>query len=202
MIPPSGVIIVADQYNHRIRLITSPQPPALAACDSIWHHVALTYSPSASPHQLSAFLDGVLAFQLAATITLPARAASTLRVGWSGDLATNGGSLFAGSLSDLRVYSRSLSPAEVVALSQPLLPSVAHASQTPPAPTAGATAYSLACVAGYSGGTATLVRSAVDGSWAWAGGFSTPSCAACSPGTYSFGGAAACSSAARGETGR
>ncbi len=80
-IPSSGLIIVADTSNHCIRLVSSPQPPALAACDSTWHHVALTYSPSATLYQLLAYLDGTLAFQLTATITLPARAASTLRVG-------------------------------------------------------------------------------------------------------------------------
>jgi hypothetical protein len=117
VLPSSGVIAVADSENYRIRLIALP--PVLPACDSTWHHVALTYSPSASPYQLSAFLDGSLFLASAATITLPTRASSTLRIGWSGDSMTNGGSLFAGNVSDIRIYARALTAAEVAALSQP-----------------------------------------------------------------------------------
>ena len=92
MIPSSSsVIVAADAYNNRIRLISIPL--ALPACDSTWHHVALTYSPSATPYPLSAFLDGALVFSFNATITLPARASSTLRVGWSGNLTSNSGSV-------------------------------------------------------------------------------------------------------------
>ena len=186
VVPTSGTIVVADFYNCRIRLITLPF--ALPACDSTWHHVALTYSPSASPYTLSAFLDGALVFQVTATITLPARAASTLRVGWSGDLTSNSGSLFSGALAELRFFNRSLSAAEVLALSQPPLPSVAHATVSPAGPTLAAAAYTYSCDAGYGGATATLARSAIDGAWAWAGGGATPSCAACGlAGLYSYG---------------
>ena len=137
VIPSTGAIVLADQENHRIRIVTLPA--VLMTCDATWHHVALAYSPSASPHTLSAFLDGALAFQLAAAITLPARAASTLRVGWSGDLTANAGSLFAGSLAELRVYARALSTTEVAALSQPPLAAFANTAVTPSLPTAGAT---------------------------------------------------------------
>jgi hypothetical protein len=176
VIPSSGVIVVTDHWNHRLRLVTSPHPPALAACDSTWRHVALAYSPSASPHQLSAFLDGALAFQLAAAITLPARAASTLRVGWSGDLSSNAGSLFTGSLAELRIYNRSLSSAEVVALSQPPLAAFAYTAVVPAAPSAGATSYAFSCAAPAAGNGGIFTKSGVEGSWAWAGGIK-PSCA-------------------------
>ena len=93
------------------------------ACDSTWHHIALTYSPLAAPSALSAFLDGALnASSNAVTIILPNAADSMLRVGWSGDLAANGGSLFVGALSQLRIYSRALTTAEVLALATPPLP--------------------------------------------------------------------------------
>ena len=196
--PSSDLIVVADISNQRIRLL--PLPVALPACDSTWHHIALTYSPLASPSTLSAFLDGALVFTLAPTVALPARSASTLRVGWSGDLATNSGSLFSGLLAELRVYNRSLSAAEVLALSQPPLLAVAHATISPPSPTLAAAAYTYSCDAGYGGAMATLARSAVDGAWAWAGSGATPSCAACgSAGLYSYG-APSCAPCAPGAT--
>ena len=116
---PTGAIAIVSSVgvndqngNHNGYQIVTPTL-AIPACDSHWHHVALTYSPTAAPYTLSAFLDGALVAQLAATISLPAASASTLRVGWGGDLSVNGGSLFAGSLSDLRIYSRALSANEV-----------------------------------------------------------------------------------------
>ena len=173
VIPSTGAIVLADQENHRIRIVTLPA--VLMTCDATWHHVALTYSPLFSPYQLSAFLDGALAFQLAAAITLPARAASTLRVGWSGDLTANAGSLFAGSLAELRVYNRALSTTEVVALSQPPLAAFANTAVTPSLPTAGATSYAFVCTAHFTGPSATLARSSASGAWEWAGGI-MPSC--------------------------
>jgi DNA-binding beta-propeller fold protein YncE len=195
--PTTGAIIVADSGSRRIRLITIPA--VLPACDATWHHIALTYAPSASPYPLAAFLDGALVLALAATVTLPDASSSTLRVGWSGDLSANGGSLFAGAVSDLRIYTRSLTLAEVVALSQPKLPAVASAAQLPPAPSASATSYAWSCLAGFSGGSAALTRSAADGTWAWAGGVSAPSCRACDSSAYCFG-SAACASCAAGAT--
>jgi hypothetical protein len=180
VIPSSSVILVTDISQHRIWLVTSPQPPALAACDSTWHHVALTYSPSASPYQLSAFLDGALAFQLAAAITLPARAASTLRVGWSSDLTMNGGSLFAGALAELRIYNRTLSSAAIVALSQPPLAAFANTAVVPAAPIAGATSYAFSCTAPATGNGGVLTKSGADGSWTWTGDVK-PSCISASP---------------------
>ena len=119
-ITSNGALLVCDALNRRLRLVTLPPPAGtVRACDSTWRHVALTFSPSASPPTVSAFLDGALVFAVAATITLPIRSASTLRVGWSGDLSANGGSLFAGALSDLRIYSRALSAAEVAAFMVP-----------------------------------------------------------------------------------
>ena len=145
------------------------------ACDSTWHHAALVYSPTATPFQLSAFLDGALVFAQARTIALPTRSASTLRVGWSGNLSANGGSLFAGALAEMRIYNRSLSPDEVLALSQPPLTAFPHAVSSPSVPTLGATSYTFSCTALSTGTSATLARSAADGSWAWTGG-TVPAC--------------------------
>ena len=203
----AGMIVVADSGNNHIRLVTIPQPPALAACDSIWHHVALIYAPLASPYTLSAFLDGALAFHLASNVTLPIAAASTLRIGWSGDSSNNSGSLFVGLLAELRIYSRTLSLNEVVALSQPPLAAYANAAAVPNAPSRGAVSYGFSCSAGSSGSSKSQIRGS-DGAWFWAGGaapsctpcaagsFSGPgltSCAPCYPGTYSLAGASSCS---------
>lgn len=144
--------------------------PTLFACDLSWHHVALTYSPSeALP--LSGFVDGARTFQIAASITLPARSSSSLRVGWGGDMATNGGSLFEGSLAELRVYSRALSAAEVVALSQPPLAAFANTIVTPAVPVVGQPYYVFGCAPGATGQPGVMARNLTgDGSWAWAGG--------------------------------
>ena len=87
-------------------------PPPLPALPHLtpprWHHIAVTYEPSAWPLQLSGYLDGALAISIAAFISLPPASSSVLALGWSGDLAGNGGGLFAGSLADLRVYNSTL----------------------------------------------------------------------------------------------
>ena len=90
-------------------------PLSIPACDSTWHHIALTYSPPASS-QIAIYLDGSPLSSSSATITLPSSSASTLRIGWNGAASTNAGSLFAGSVSDLRLYSRALTAAEVLQL--------------------------------------------------------------------------------------
>ena len=83
--PSSGLIVVADQENNRIRLLALPALLALQACDATWHHVALTYSASPSSNTpLSACHYGSLVSQQNATITLPAAPSSTLRIGRSG----------------------------------------------------------------------------------------------------------------------
>ena len=197
-------VVVADTNNYRIRICAFSMPLiSLPSCDQSWHHVALTYAPAA-PFPLSAFLDGALAFSLAATITLPARASSTLRIGWSGNLTASGGSLFAGALAELRVYSRALSATEIAALSQPLLASYLAAfpnsAATPSTSTPGATSYLFSCTTSGSFGSATLARNALDGVWGWAGGV-TPSCTACPAGAYSSAsGGAACTPCPAGIT--
>jgi sugar lactone lactonase YvrE len=193
-----GSIFVADYGNHLIRKCSLPVL-ALPACDSTWHHLALTYSPAASPYSLSAFLDGALVFsQAATTITLPARASSSLRLGWSGSLSINAGSLFSGALAELRIYNRLLTTTEVVALSQPPLTGFPNAGASPSSPMAGTTSYAFLCSTAGSFGIATLMRNAADGSWSWAGGVA-PNCVACPAGYYSSG-AAACTACPVGVT--
>ena len=109
--PLTGALVVADSVNTRIRLVTLPA--ALPACDSTWHHVALTYSDGGAPYSLSAFVDGALVFASSPKIAIPSTT-STLRIGWSGD--TSGGSLYTGSVSDLRIYTSALTAAQVATL--------------------------------------------------------------------------------------
>ena len=89
---------------------------------------------------------------------------------------------FAGSLFDVRVFSRALSASEVLALSQPPL---VYPNTLAPAPVAGATSYSFPCAAGFYGPTATLARSAADNSWSWS---SAISCTPCPANTFSLAG--------------
>jgi hypothetical protein len=168
----------------------------LPACDGAWHHVAQTFAPAGSNGTLRAFVDGTLIAQVAVSVRLPAAAVSTLRVGKPGSSYYIGGGI---AVADLRVYNRSLSLAEVVALSQPALAAFAagsNASALAP-PNAGATAYAFACAAGFFGAPALLSRGPFDGVWAWAGGLA-PQCAACAAGRTSTGGQAPCSLCAPG----
>ena len=118
----------------------------------------------------------------------------SLRIGWSG----NAGSLFAGALSDLRIYNRTLLLTEVVAISQPPLPSYPNAVVSPPVPTAGATSYTWTCLAGFVGPSMTLSKSSTDGTWLTSGG--PVACLSCPSNSYSFGGTAACSPCAASAT--
>ena len=211
----TGMIVVLDTNQGGTRIRKAMPVFSFPVCDSTWHHIALTYSPTAAPYTLTAFLDGTRVYSTAIRITLPAASdpSTSLRVGWSGDSIKNAGSPFSGSLSELRIYNRTLSQAEVVALSQPPLGAFAslHLS-TRAAPQAGARAYAFACNAGSAGPLQSmLLRSPVDKSWAWAGaggvapvctpcaagfasvaGASSNVCAPCPPGMYSLGGASSC----------
>ena len=113
VVQSTGVIIVTCGS-----ILSLTAALVLPACDSNWHHVALTYSQSASPLQLSGFVDGALVLQQSVSIALPPASAATLRLGWSGDMSFNAGSLFVGTLFDPRVYNRTLSSVEVASLVQ------------------------------------------------------------------------------------
>ena len=86
-----------------------------------------------------------------------------------------------GAVSDMRVYSRALSPAEVLQLSQPplILPGANN-----PAPEAGAASYSWTqCGAGFFGTVSqTMTRNAATNAWTTSGGASN-TCSPCPAGT-------------------
>ena len=190
----TGVIYECDA-NGGVRRIVPPSPMASAfsagICDgSTWHHVAYVYDGFGSA-QL--FVDGSLA-----GTTLGASGAVTFFDAAHGapPVLSIGGyagaaEMFQGSLSNLRIYSRNISAAEVLALSQPPLPTVsALAVMTPPAPTALATAYSWSCAAGYAGNTLSITRSSADGSWSPLVGIL--SCTQCAAGWAAAPGATSC----------
>ena len=100
-------------------------------------------------------------------MTLAPLSASTLRVGWSGDLLVASGSLFSGAIAELRIYNRALSLAEVTSLSQPPLGAYPHTVVKPTLPDPGSVLYAFTSAANYSGRGGSLVRNVSgDGGWA------------------------------------
>ena len=104
-----GNMYVADFYNHRIRKITVDIGP-LPVCDSTWHHVALTYSGSSSTNTLTAYVDGLVVSSRSASYSISSlfSSTSTLRLGWNGLSPLSASESFSGSMSDVRIYNRSL----------------------------------------------------------------------------------------------
>ena len=122
-----------------------------------------------------------LGYNYAPDFILPPPSAGTqLRVGWSGDLTDNVGSLFSGALSDLRIYARILNSSEVLTLSQPPLGLFANSLVSPTVPTLGATDYTFFCNTQSTGNGGSLQKKGADGSWVWALGI-VPSCVLPSP---------------------
>jgi sugar lactone lactonase YvrE len=197
----NGNIYVADGSNHRVRKVTfSPSLPGpLPVCDSTWHHIALTYTGSSSTNTLIAYIDGVnIATSTSTTFVISTSSSSTssLRLGWNGLTPTStSGELFTGSMSDLRIYSRSLTSSEIVTLSQPYLTTYTNAIN--PSPIASSTLYTWYCSSGSYGPTITLTRSSSDGTWSSSG---SVNCQSCPANSYSYSGASSCSSCPTGSS--
>ena len=128
-----------------------------AFCDSVWHHVALVHTAGApgAVGTTAAYFDGALGtpggvdgglnprivYFPAQTYAIPTDGSASLAIG------SGLGRPFAGSLAELRIYSRALSSAEVAALSQPPLLAVPHAFSTPAAPLLSPSFYLFSCAA-------------------------------------------------------
>jgi hypothetical protein len=125
-------IYVADSDNNRIRKIAIPLPGPLPICDtnSTWHHIALTYTGSSSTNLLTAYVDGSQISSTSASFAISSISTSSLRLGWNGLTPVNSaGELFSGSMSDIRIYNRSLSLSEITFLKNP--PPTPTSSPTP-----------------------------------------------------------------------
>ena len=128
---------------------------------------------------------GVVGLGYARTDVLPSGGSGgTLRLGGNG----LGSEALAGTLGDVRVFSRALTGSEVMALASPPLN---YPLAINPTYSISATSYSWTCAAGAFGPAATMTYSAATQLWTWAGGVQV-NCQSCLPGTWSAGGAAAC----------
>ena len=139
--------------------------------------------PQATTHSTAPFdtsvyyLDGV---PQVTTLQYPwsiAPSMAALSIGSNGA----GGEFFAGSMSELRVYSRALSSQEVLTLSQP--PFASYPNVVVPTLVAGATTYTAVCQPGYFGPNVTFTKSAATGAWTLS---AAVSCTACPAGSYSI----------------
>jgi hypothetical protein len=177
----AGNVIVADTGNSAVKIIV--QLPLQSVCDASWHHLALTHGDSASS-ATKVYLDGALIATSQQTLAIPSDGTAALTVNW------NAASVSAGVVSDVRLYRRALSAAEVLTLSQPPLTGYPNTAIVPAAPVLGATSYAFSCAAGSSGSGATQIRG-LDRSWSWAAG-AGPSCAPCAAGSWSGPGSPSC----------
>ena len=194
---PSGVALdsfknlyVADRNNQRIRKISfSPSLPGpLPVCDATYHHIALTYSGSSSSNMLSAYIDGSKVASITSTFSISSSLSSSLRIGWNG-LSSPNSEFFSGSLSDIRIYNRSLSTSEILSISQPPLPK--YDMMDTPSLMRRSSSYTWKCSAGAYGPTVSLIRSPSDGTWAFPVG-SIQNCTSCPVGSSSLAGSLSC----------
>ena len=182
--------------------IDPPGGSRSAVCDNMWHHTAIILSSGIA----SIAVDGIVTTSVAEALSTPA---STINIAWSGHVGVGYGETYSGIIDDVRIYSRALSAAELVALSQPplaaLLSAYPNSAVSPSSPTASTTSYAFSCVAPAIGTGSVLAKSGADGSWAWTTGVIpfcslcpagsyvlNADCAPCSPGTYSLAGASSC----------
>ena len=194
----AGNVFGVDTRINTVKIIA--QATTQSFCDSAWHHLAVTHGDGASS-ATKTYLDGALIATSQQTFAIPSDGSASLTVNWNGVTGIS-----AGAVSDVRLYSRALSAAEALTLSQPPLTGYPYTAVAPAAPVLGATSYAFSCAAGSSGSGATQIRG-LDRSWSWAAGAGpscapcaagswsgpgSPSCILCSPGTYSSAGASSC----------
>jgi hypothetical protein len=180
-------VYIADAINQQIRMLSPPRTTTVGAvfsapvCDGqYFHHVAVTFDGST----VNVYVDGDVYATTPLLINTANGAPAALSIG--GARQTPDIERFRGSVSDLRVYDSALSPADVLALSQPPLFAYANSVMLPPTPTWAAPQYSWMCLPGFKGATLSLSRSFTDSSWSSSGG--PMQCSACAGLSYSFGG--------------
>ena len=78
--------------------------------DNLWHHVALTYDPSAGANNLKLYVDGVLDIQYTVTGNI-ANSANRVGIGDRPDVGFR--DFFNGLVDEAHIYTRALSAAEI-----------------------------------------------------------------------------------------
>jgi hypothetical protein len=107
-------------------------PFLFPVCDGTWVHAALVHN--ASDNALTAFVNGNVFGATTATFSIPATR-TALALGFNGDNSSCAGEPFPGSYSDVRVFDRALSAAEVKLLSQAqIAPAATAVGSASPAP--------------------------------------------------------------------
>jgi serine/threonine protein kinase/sugar lactone lactonase YvrE len=185
----NGYIFVSESCIRKIAMSPS-LPGPLPVCDNTYHHIALTYTGSASSSNnysssfssiLKAYIDGTNVASTTTAFSISLSPSSTLRIGWNG-LPSPNSEFFNGSLSDIRIYNRSLSHTEIISISQPPLP--IYPLTDNPQPQSESSSYIWNCSAGAYGPTVSLTRSAIDGTWIQSGG--TVNCQSCPINGYTY----------------
>jgi len=151
----------------------------IPACDSKWHHVALTYTDTESSSFTRYFMDGEQVTGSPDRVYIPTNGTSTLIIGRDPSLLP-----FSGTISDIRIYKRPLSDKEVLTLSQPPL-IYSNANVQPSQPTRKSSTYSWVCAMGSFGSSSIHYRNMNDNSWYWSTG-SPPFCEMCPVSSYSI----------------
>lgn len=188
---------VTEYTGMRVRKLIAPATEAVImsspTCDSTWHRVVVSIDGAGSGQM---YTDGTQVASVVGSASGFGYFVNTaneqnvqLRIGGGG--AGGAPSLVGGLISDVRVYNRSLTAAEALALSRPPLPLPANAVIVPDPSTApvGTSSFSYACAPGYGVTTSppqTWTRSAADGSWSTSG---VPvSCSMCTASQFTING--------------
>jgi len=178
----NGNIFVSDGLSSIRKISFSPTLPGpLPVCDNTYHHIALTYTGLSSSNTLRAYIDGANVASTTSTFSISSTPTPFLRIGWNG-LSSPYSEFFSGSLSDIRIYNKSLSSSEIIYISQPPLPKYVFTDN--PQPQSESSSYMWNCSAGAYGPTVSLTRSATDGIWIQSGG--TVNCQTCPINGYTY----------------
>ena len=177
-------IYLSDDHNNRMRKIAWPVGKANSIdtrivvpglCEGTgqrWHHFAMKQEPADGPLEKGStalFVDGkkVLPVQT----VMPDLSTSALQLGGTLPPATPFSDVasvpFTGAISDLRIFDRALSDAEILALMRPSLPELPDRFMTPSTFSSSYRVYRFECKPGFAGPVIEYSISDETNSWAW-----------------------------------
>ena len=186
--PTTGDVYMGDTANCKIWKGAMPKQTVFMAapvCDGTrWRHIVATMTNASSA---ALYVDGALVASSAAIVPNTALGAAPV-LGIGG--AIGAAELFSGAIADVRVFNRSLSAAEALALFRPPMPAFGNATLSPDPSTAPAstTTFTYSCNAGFVGATVLVTRGA---SGAWSSN-APVSCTQCSADQFSLPGGTQC----------